>query len=192
MPVRAIGGKERLEIKPSDRVKHEPREMILRQPLPQRRRQQKRLLTITINEVLSHPGIQRTRADRPPFMRHPPRKARPETRASSATGCLSKARPGSRHSPRVVPSIGGPRACCEHPGRLLHLSRRYGSGRGAAAGGPPSRSGSQITGAMKRAFPGGTAVAVDRRSGCRMVSPARVLLVRGGARRDWSGQDGPL
>jgi len=40
---------------PADRVDHEPRQMILRQPIPQRRRQQKRLLTMTINEVLSHP-----------------------------------------------------------------------------------------------------------------------------------------
>jgi len=39
--------------------------MILRQPIPQRRRQQKGLLTNTINEVLGHPGIQLARADRP-------------------------------------------------------------------------------------------------------------------------------
>ena len=42
------------------------------------------------------------------------------TRASSATGCLSTARPGSRHSRRLVPSIRVPRACRAHPGRLLH------------------------------------------------------------------------
>ena len=58
MPVRSIGSEERVEIEPSDGLKHEPREMILRQPIPQRRRQQKGLLTNTINEVLGHPGIQ--------------------------------------------------------------------------------------------------------------------------------------
>ncbi len=54
---------ERVQIEPFDRLDHEPREMILRQPIPQRRRQQKRLLTITINEILRHPGIQQTRPD---------------------------------------------------------------------------------------------------------------------------------
>jgi hypothetical protein len=39
--------------------------MILRQPIPQRRRQQKRLLTITIPKVLTHPGIQLNPPDRP-------------------------------------------------------------------------------------------------------------------------------
>jgi hypothetical protein len=47
-------------------------------------------------------------------------KARPETRVSSATGRPSTARPGLRDSPRLVPSIRGPRACCAHPDRHLH------------------------------------------------------------------------
>jgi hypothetical protein len=41
--------------------------MILRQPIPQRRRHQKRLLTITIQKVLTHPGIQLNPPDRPPL-----------------------------------------------------------------------------------------------------------------------------
>ena len=45
------------------------------------------------------------------------RKARPETRASSATGCLRTARPGLRRAPpHLVPSLrsprGLPRQCC--------------------------------------------------------------------------------
>jgi hypothetical protein len=63
--IRSIGGEERLEIETRDRIEHKPREMILRQPVPQRRRQQKRLLTITFNEVLGHPSIQRAGPDRP-------------------------------------------------------------------------------------------------------------------------------
>jgi hypothetical protein len=39
--------------------------MILRQPVPQRRRQQKRLLTITIPEILAHPDIQLNPPDDP-------------------------------------------------------------------------------------------------------------------------------
>ena len=39
--------------------------MILRQPIPQRRRQQKRLLTITIPKVLTHPGIELNPPDDP-------------------------------------------------------------------------------------------------------------------------------
>ena len=61
--VSAIRRIERREIQPLHRVDHEPRQMILRQPLPQRRRHQKRLLTTTFNKVLTHPGIQLNPAD---------------------------------------------------------------------------------------------------------------------------------
>ena len=40
-----------------DRLDHEPRQMIGRQPIPQRRRHQERLVTVTIDEVLGHPRI---------------------------------------------------------------------------------------------------------------------------------------
>lgn len=39
------------------RVEHKPREIVLRQPLAQRRRHQKGLLTVTLDEVLSHREI---------------------------------------------------------------------------------------------------------------------------------------
>jgi hypothetical protein len=55
--VSAIRPIERREINLLYRLDHEPRQMILRQPLPQRRRHQKRLLTTTFNEILSHPAI---------------------------------------------------------------------------------------------------------------------------------------
>jgi hypothetical protein len=45
MPVRPIRRIERLQIKPTNRLDHEPRQMIAWQPVPQRRRHQKRLLT---------------------------------------------------------------------------------------------------------------------------------------------------
>ena len=67
MTVRAIGRVERLQVEPADCVDHEPRQMILRQPIPQRRRQKKRLLTITIDEVLGHAGIPPAGPDRTPL-----------------------------------------------------------------------------------------------------------------------------
>jgi hypothetical protein len=54
MPVRSIRRIERRQIQPLDALDHEPRQMILRQPIPQRRRHQKRLLTIKTDEVLRH------------------------------------------------------------------------------------------------------------------------------------------
>lgn len=64
-PVRAIGRIERIKIQLTHRCDHEPRQMVLRQPVPQRRRQQKRLLTITIPKVLTHPDIQLNPPDDP-------------------------------------------------------------------------------------------------------------------------------
>jgi hypothetical protein len=55
MPVGAIGRVKRSQIHLLDSVEHEPREMLLGQPLPQARRQQQLLLTITRDEVLRHP-----------------------------------------------------------------------------------------------------------------------------------------
>src|SRR5271170_3458484 len=52
--VLAISRVEGCEVDVLDRVDHEPREVVLRQPLAQRGRHQKQLLTITFDEVLSH------------------------------------------------------------------------------------------------------------------------------------------
>ena len=54
VPVLAIGRIETGQVHLLDRVQHEPGEMAVRQPLPQRRRQQKLLLTINRDEVLGH------------------------------------------------------------------------------------------------------------------------------------------
>jgi hypothetical protein len=56
-PVVAIAREERLQVHGVDRIEHEPREVILRQPLAQTRRQQQLLLAITRDEVLRHPGM---------------------------------------------------------------------------------------------------------------------------------------
>ncbi|MEO8967319.1 MAG: hypothetical protein ABI355_06880 [Solirubrobacteraceae bacterium] len=63
----AIRGIKRRKVHLIDRRDHKPRQMILRQPLPQRRRQQERLLTIRFDEILGHPRSQLTKPDRPPL-----------------------------------------------------------------------------------------------------------------------------
>jgi hypothetical protein len=50
----AIGAIERREIHLLHRRQHEPRQMILRQPIPRIRRHQEHLLTITLKKVLGH------------------------------------------------------------------------------------------------------------------------------------------
>jgi hypothetical protein len=57
MPIQTIGPVERVEIKLADGLEHEPRQMALRQPLPQARRQQQLLITITPDEILRHGPI---------------------------------------------------------------------------------------------------------------------------------------
>jgi hypothetical protein len=52
--VSAINAVERGEIHRVHRLKHRPNEVILRQPLPQRRRHQKHLVPVRGDEVLSH------------------------------------------------------------------------------------------------------------------------------------------
>jgi hypothetical protein len=74
MPVGAIGGKERGQIKLANYVDHKPREVILGQPLAQARRQQQLLLAIARQEVLRHPGILLNLPDGTTFVRQPPCK----------------------------------------------------------------------------------------------------------------------
>jgi hypothetical protein len=78
MPVRSIGRIERRQIQPLDTLDHEPRQMILRQPIPQRRRHQKRLLTIKTNEILRHPRIQLNEPDRTPLRDRLTNKQQPD------------------------------------------------------------------------------------------------------------------
>jgi hypothetical protein len=65
---------ERIKIKLIDGLKHKPRQMALRQPLLQARRQQQLLITIAPEEVLRHALIVFNPPDGTrPFARHPPR-----------------------------------------------------------------------------------------------------------------------
>src|SRR5437868_2644554 len=57
MPISPIGGIERREVHLLDRVDHEPRQVIPRQPVPHIRRQQKALLTTRFDEVLWHDSM---------------------------------------------------------------------------------------------------------------------------------------
>ena len=72
MTIRPVGRIERPKIQAPDRVNHKPRQMIRRNPIPDIRRQQKTLLTTTLNEVLRHPQIVQTAPDRTPFVKQPP------------------------------------------------------------------------------------------------------------------------
>jgi hypothetical protein len=63
VPVGAIGGKERGQLKLADRVDHKPRKVVLGQPFAQTRRQQQLLLAITREEVLRHADIVLTDPD---------------------------------------------------------------------------------------------------------------------------------
>jgi hypothetical protein len=78
----AIGRVERRQIHRLDRLDHEPRQVILGQPLPQRRRQQQLLVAITAKEVLRHPKMVLTPPDDTPITQQPPwiATARPESR----------------------------------------------------------------------------------------------------------------
>ena len=62
-----IAGIERAQIELRDGIDHEPRQVPLRQPLTQTRRQQQLLLAITRQEVLRHPDIVLTPPDGAPL-----------------------------------------------------------------------------------------------------------------------------
>ena len=65
MPVDTIGGVEPAQVHRRHSVDDEPRQMPLRQPLPQARRQQQLLITTTRDEVLRHPEMVLTAPDGP-------------------------------------------------------------------------------------------------------------------------------
>jgi hypothetical protein len=58
MAIGAVVGVERAQVQLLDRAQDAPHEVILRDPIQQRRRQQRRLLAVARDEVLRHPGIQ--------------------------------------------------------------------------------------------------------------------------------------
>jgi hypothetical protein len=67
MPISPIRSIETRQIHPGHQVDHKPRQMIRRQPIPDVRRQQKSLLTPTLNEVLRHTRIPPAEPDGTPL-----------------------------------------------------------------------------------------------------------------------------
>jgi hypothetical protein len=67
----AVVGVELVEVHLLDGLDHKPRQVVLGQPLAQRRRHQKRLLTSTLDEVEGHGRIVFAPPDGPPFVRQP-------------------------------------------------------------------------------------------------------------------------
>src|SRR5512132_2596029 len=67
MAVLPVDGIQLSQIHLLHRVEHEPGEVVLRQPLPQARRQQQLLLTITRVEVLSHRATVSSPPDGTPY-----------------------------------------------------------------------------------------------------------------------------
>jgi hypothetical protein len=57
LTIRPIRPVERVQVHLLDRAQHRPDEVILRQPIRQRRRQQHHLAAVTRDEVLTHPRI---------------------------------------------------------------------------------------------------------------------------------------
>src|SRR4051794_38920171 len=70
-PVTAIDGIKGVEIHRRHRLDHEPREVILRQPLPHIRRHQERLLAITRDKARTHTGILVNAPDDPTYATAP-------------------------------------------------------------------------------------------------------------------------
>ena len=145
-PIRPI---ERREVHLSDRVDHEPRQVIGRQPIPYVRRQKKALFTPTVNEVLRHAEILLNMPDGTSFVRQPPRHWRSGLRPRTHCRCERPAAawpraPGRRIRPALQESThesgsdvsgtaGGDRRCArkQRPGvsaagRSMHklLGRR--------------------------------------------------------------------
>jgi hypothetical protein len=96
--------------------------MPLRQPPPQARRQQQLLLAITPDEVLRHPRMVLTRADRPPFTQQPRRFAQ----ATSANARRVLLVHLDSEAPRALAvaraSKSGAAARMPRPLLLVHLS----------------------------------------------------------------------
>jgi hypothetical protein len=93
VPIGAITGIKRPQIELGDSVDHKPGEMPLRQPLAQARRQQQLPLAVTPDEVLRHPRMVLTRADRPLFTQQPRRKAIRRPLSRQATTADDQRRP---------------------------------------------------------------------------------------------------
>jgi hypothetical protein len=67
MPIGAVVGVEAEQVHLLDRPEDRPDQVVLGHPVAQRRRHQKRLLTITFDEVGRHAGIVLATPDATPF-----------------------------------------------------------------------------------------------------------------------------
>ena len=117
MPIRPISAIELRQIHRLHRVQHEPHDVILTKPIPQARRQQQLLLTITRQKVLSHA----------PEVLTPPRTQQsPLTRAlcnSPKCGAFLESRRGDSNSrPLHYECRAGVAAVCWLSGFFLLLS----------------------------------------------------------------------
>ena len=115
MTIGAIRGVERRQVHPLDRADHKPRQMIGRKPIPHIRRQQKPLLTATLDEVLRHTAIVFTGPDRPLYATTSTTRnsARPDSRmrATQKYARWPGQPTGLEPSPRYLsPSKGAARA----------------------------------------------------------------------------------
>jgi hypothetical protein len=87
-PIGSILGIELGQVHTRDRVEHEPREMTLRQPIPHVGRHQERLITVTTNEVQSHPGMVLNPPDDTVITRHPLAKAQESSPPQEAMNAI--------------------------------------------------------------------------------------------------------
>ena len=97
----AVVGVEGVEIHLFDGVDDEPREMVLGQPLAQRGRHQKDLLTIASDEVVGHGEIVFASADGAGFVRQPRVEASVSLGAHTRPGTTGERPPGGTIGARV-------------------------------------------------------------------------------------------
>jgi hypothetical protein len=124
--VLAIGGIERRRIHHRHSVDDEPRQVVLRQPLPNVGRQQERLLTIARQEVLRHARIVLNAPDSSSFVRQPRLKG-------AATAPISTASGGIGTSPladdAVISTSSGGIETPRQSGTLRNVNRCLGEAR---------------------------------------------------------------
>ena len=96
-PIRPITRHERRNIELSNHIQHKPRQMILRQPVRHRRRQQHQLVTISRHEIVRHTPFSST---------HPQQRRIPPPSCDSLIAGVSGARaPEPVLAPESVPLI---------------------------------------------------------------------------------------
>ena len=129
---------ERREIDVLDRIDHNPRQMVLRQPLTQRGGHQQQLLTITLDEVLSHTQKLLKPAGQTRGLRNSLGRKQASGRSGSTRGPLGSSDHRSQGVPRrraALSSFSG-NSRTRLSGRLLvpsNASRSWGGSGGSAS-----------------------------------------------------------